>query len=545
MALKTLSGVRIWLSGSVPAQATPSERERLEGFVRELAERALREGATLSHGFHPSLTPTLLTVAKAYREQTGRRAAIHLSASANYGAPRGTYLGMTMAELCLDVEFEEIPEATTKEEGLVRLRNALAARADVLIAVGGNWWNVDKDRAGVPAEFELAITRGIPSFLLGTFGGATAGYLEEHDEILRDVRNGLDKAANLALANETDPSIVITKLLRQLSLLPLGRRETWDGERFRILSLDGGGIRGAFTAAVLAQWEAAMGRRVVDHFDLIAGTSTGGILAIGLGLGIPAKDLLDFYKLHGAEIFPMTSLSERVWHTLRQLVTSKFTVEDLEIQLRAAYDVNGVRTLADSKTRLLITSYNLTSNALTRYTTPHYPGAAATKHASPSAVAVGRATSAAPTYFPPATVDDLLAPHEAVDGGVWANCPAMAAIGEATGVLKIPLDRIDLLSVGTAGLPVIVDAPASSGVKGWALKAANLFMNSQMEATLLYARQLLGEDRFVRVDEPRIEGLDDLSTLDFLTGRGVEIAKQYHDVVWTRFLNGSHVRPWR
>ncbi len=60
-------------------------------------------------------------------------------------------------------------------------------------------------------------------------------------------------------------------------------------KRFRILSLDGGGIKGAFTAAVLAEWEKRTGRIIVDHFDLIAGTSTGGIIALGLGLGLPAE----------------------------------------------------------------------------------------------------------------------------------------------------------------------------------------------------------------------------------------------------------------
>jgi patatin-like phospholipase/acyl hydrolase len=63
-----------------------------------------------------------------------------------------------------------------------------------------------------------------------------------------------------------------------------------ESKRFRILSLDGGGIKGAFTAAVLTEWEKQSGKVVADHFDLIAGTSTGGIIALGLGLGLPASE---------------------------------------------------------------------------------------------------------------------------------------------------------------------------------------------------------------------------------------------------------------
>src|SRR5258708_24206495 len=76
--------------------------------------------------------------------------------------------------------------------------------------------------------------------------------------------------------------------------------------RFRILSIDGGGIRGIFPAAVLAGLERRYtgGRSIVSFFDLVAGTSTGGILALGLGAGYSAADLLDLYVQLGGEIFP-------------------------------------------------------------------------------------------------------------------------------------------------------------------------------------------------------------------------------------------------
>ena len=88
---------------------------------------------------------------------------------------------------------------------------------------------------------------------------------------------------------------------------------------FRILSLDGGGIKGAFSASVLAALEETTGRRCVEHFDLITGTSTGGIIALGLGLGKSAQEIVEFYREHGPQIFRGTSLVERTTGLWRQL----------------------------------------------------------------------------------------------------------------------------------------------------------------------------------------------------------------------------------
>jgi len=96
-------------------------------------------------------------------------------------------------------------------------------------------------------------------------------------------------------------------------------------DRFQILSLDGGGLRGMYTAAVLARLEEDLGIRIVDHFDLIAGTSTGGIIALGLGLGMTPREILEFYAAHGPRIFrDRTGL-----RSLRRISRTKYSAEPL------------------------------------------------------------------------------------------------------------------------------------------------------------------------------------------------------------------------
>ena len=541
-----LSGTRIWFSGSIPEDAGENEAARVRAFVKALARQAFRAGATVLHGFHPSLTPALLDAAREYHSALQTRAPLRLLVSAEFREPSGGYTGLTIGEVQQLAELQEIPQAENRQASLARLRDALASQADLLVAVGGKWWTLAADKAGVPAEFNLAIARGIPSFLLGGLGGATSGYLQEHPEILRHLRNGLDDKTNAALASEnSDVETLARTIVNQASRLPLGRRETESGQRFRILCLDGGGIRGAFTAAVLAHWERASGRRVAGHFDLIAGTSTGGILGIGLGLGLSAQQIVDFYTEHGPEIFPMTSLAGRAWHGAKHAVSNKFDAAVLDAKLKIAYDlVRKDAALGDSRQRLVITSYDLTGNHIATYRTSHHPSEPG--DGGLSAAVVARATSAAPTYFEAAKVKAGIAPHEAVDGGVWANCPALVAIGEAFHVLNVPLDRMDLLSIGTAGLPSLIAGPGIQGLAGWAGRAPDLILNAQLEAAIQQATQLLG-DRFLRVDDhqPRVQGLDESNRLDYLIDRGVEIAKRYAGTVMSRFVNGVPAASWR
>jgi patatin-like phospholipase/acyl hydrolase len=199
---------------------------------------------------------------------------------------------------------------------------------------------------------------------------------------------------------------------------------------FRILSLDGGGIKGVFAAAALARMEEIHGRCIVDHFDLIAGTSTGGILAIGIAFGIPPKDLLAFYRDRGPVIFPSTSLVQKSTALLRQLFHGpKYSHDVLRAELAKVLED---RKFGDASCRLAIPAYDAVANRIYVFKTAHAPGL--TNDIRTDAVDVALATSAAPTYFAAASVAK---DGRYVDGGVWANNPSLIALVEAVSSLGL------------------------------------------------------------------------------------------------------------
>jgi patatin-like phospholipase/acyl hydrolase len=314
--------------------------------------------------------------------------------------------------------------------------------------------------------------------------------------------------------------------------------------RFRILSLDGGGIKGAFSASVVAALEQDTGKAAADYFDLITGTSTGGIIAIGLGLGLPAERIVAFYKQHGPTIFPSTSLVSRTRALWRWLFGPKHSHEVLKAALR---EVLGDRKLGESRCRLVIPAYDAIAGRILPLKTAHHERFKYEYKAL--AVDVALATSAAPTYFQAAPFPT----HQNasyVDGGVWANCPALVGVVEAVGFLNVPIDQIDVLSIGTTTTPFNIAQHRHSGLAKWNAGLLNLMFEAQVEADVAQAKLLVG-DRLHRINHPAREGqytLDNASPekIDELIslGRGAAVKKENLDVVRTRFLNETKATPF-
>ena len=213
----------------------------------------------------------------------------------------------------------------------------------------------------------------------------------------------------------------------------MSKRHAADPPVFRVLALDGGGIRGIFTASFLATTEQLARRPIADFFDLIVGTSTGGIIALGVALGIPARRILDLYLDAGPRIFRRPCRA-------RMLLRPKYRNDELA---RVLWQTFGDRTLNDTIVPVCIPSYELTSS---------YPRIWKDDHVVDSpdggrtpAWQVALATSSAPIYFPGVTVGHG---DSHVDGGLYANNPSLIGLTEAVRYFGQPLDQVRILSVG-------------------------------------------------------------------------------------------------
>jgi predicted acylesterase/phospholipase RssA len=542
-----LKGARIWLSGSIPDAVDGVDSGSVAAFVAEIGEKIFRAGGSIIHGSHPTIWPILLDQAEKFQKAEGSKDCLTLVVSRHFSSePEKNNVpldGWRAHSIVHEVPAEEGKDA--RAESLKRLRHWIAERCDAVIVVGGKWWKENPGGAGIPVELEQARERGLPCFLLAGVGGAAEGYLGARPEIIRYLRNGLDEAENLKFATERNVAALASRIVGQLCRLPLVRGEALGDSTFRILSLDGGGIKGTFTAAVLAEWECVTKRKVTDHFDLIAGTSTGGILALGLGMGLSASTMLKFYEERGSTVFPMTSVGERWWHLARSIFKAKFGQDTLRTELESAFKGAAGKTLSDSQCRLVVPACHARTGAVHMFRTNHHPDLAGGAGLAATDVAV--ATAAAPTYFRAALVDG----KAYLDGGVWANNPTMAALVEALSRLRVPLNHVDILSVGTTSAPYAGRKTLESGLAGWLWRGriAELLMRAQAQGTLELASNLAGRPRLLRVDQSLVPGevsLDNVNRIADLKDYGRQAAGHPDMLadVKARFLNGVRVEPW-
>jgi hypothetical protein len=227
-------------------------------------------------------------------------------------------------------------------------------------------------------------------------------------------------------------------------------------KKFKILSIDGGGIKGVFPAYYLMMLENELKNRkdgknkLYQHFDLITGTSTGGIIAIALSLGISAKEIYELYINNASNIF-----GKKKW-LITQFFKSSHEREFLEKLVRSIFKkANGGADprLKDCKTNICIPIYDLIRGNPSVLKTPYHK--AFTRDYHIPAYQAAMATSAAPTYFDPysSTYTDLDGIERnfanKVDGGMVANNPTLVAVIEAVKAFKVEMSDLEILSIGT------------------------------------------------------------------------------------------------
>lgn len=277
--------------------------------------------------------------------------------------------------------------------------------------------------------------------------------------------------------------------------LPIGKPVV-PRQRIKVLCLSGGGYRGLFTAQVIHRLEAELQATSGDpsdtlfgqRFDLIAGTSIGGILATGLSCNVTGAQLVQALRVSGQTIFPPLR-----FRALRKLFgRPPYSPEPLRATISALMPDAASRQLAQHQPGLLLTTINWASAKL------HLLGSAGTTKVDDlglSLMDAMLATSAAPAYFPPHRVSH----HAFVDGGLAANAPDLLALQVARDMW--PGADIHMLSIGTAN-PLHGRDPSTLPNRGlgWAKPVIELVMNAQEMRAVEECAKLLGNHRYLRLN---------------------------------------------
>ncbi|PQJ34998.1 patatin [Salinibacter sp. 10B] len=278
-----------------------------------------------------------------------------------------------------------------------------------------------------------------------------------------------------------------------------------------VLSIDGGGIRGFIPALVLQHIEIETGRPTAEHFDLIAGTSTGGILALGLTLPqngtasdprYSAEELAALYRDRGEDIFHQPR-----WRQVASVVNlfdEKYDHSGLEGVLDEYF---GDQPVGDGLTDVMVSSYDIQAREPYFFMSWREPDQTVPMRRA------ARATSAAPTYFEPAKVAVGDQQRVLVDGGVFVNNPAVSAYAEAE--RRYPDEPIRLVSIGTGSAtePIGYDESQEWGKLGWAVETIDIVFDGVSDAADYQLRHVLGDrfDRFQVPLESASDAMDDAS----------------------------------
>ena len=213
----------------------------------------------------------------------------------------------------------------------------------------------------------------------------------------------------------------------------------------RVLALAGGGFLGLYTAVVLEGLEARIGGPLGRRFDLIAGTSIGGLLALALAYEVPMSSLVRLFVEQGPEVFSSRALPDgamsRLLDLSRSVLGPKYSGEPLREALQAEL---GEKRLADALHRIVVPAVDVELCQTKIFKTPHSPASAG--DGDVLAVDVAMATCAAPAYFPCVRVGSRVY----ADGGLYAVAPDQVALHELEHFMGVDPRRVSMLSIGTA-----------------------------------------------------------------------------------------------
>lgn len=278
-------------------------------------------------------------------------------------------------------------------------------------------------------------------------------------------------------------------LFQQRQQLPWPR-----DKNFKILSIDGGGIKGILPARILAEVEAEFckGKPLSSYFDMITGTSTGGILGIGLTANIKARNLLAMYLDRGSEIFPKKG---------NALLSPFSTIHDRKALESIVRETLGTRKFGEANTRLCIPSlYNQGEPVMRK--TAHHPDYK--KDHAREMASVALETSAAPLFLGGYKESEEIF----LDGGLFINNPIMAAVVDALACHDVQRHQVKVLSLGCGFTPLQFDEKvAKKGAAYWAKNSQRFASHLQSHNALGQAGLLIGRNNIIRIDPTVSEGI--------------------------------------
>lgn len=301
---------------------------------------------------------------------------------------------------------------------------------------------------------------------------------------------------------------------------------------FHVLALSGGGFRGLYTVTVLAELEAKLGVPLAKRFDLICGTSVGGILALGLAKEIPAAGLKNLFITHGRKIFA------RRFNLGGLFMFARHSNRGLKAVLEEQFLGD---TIGDLSHPVLIPTVNYATGAAKIFKTPHHISLEV-DHAT-RLVDVAMATSAAPTYFPLYKTER----GTFADGGLVANAPGLLGLHEAVEYFGVDESDVRVLSIGTMSIGVTIrgNGALDLGFMRWRSRLFDLIISAQESNIDNMLKHRLRDhyfliDDFAQPDQAKdIKKLDKVSkrAIDILTSRGINRAQAV--------LGDSKFQPFR
>ncbi|PHV61935.1 CBASS cGAMP-activated phospholipase [Cyanobacterium aponinum] len=280
---------------------------------------------------------------------------------------------------------------------------------------------------------------------------------------------------------------------------------------FKILAIDGGGIRGLYPGHILQRIHEEFKINFSEYFDLIIGTSTGSIIAGSLAIDYPIEKVVLLYEVEGEKIFSKNNFN------LGGIYQSKYSKKHLE---RVLNKVFGNKTLSDVKknTRLVIPATDIANGQVFVFKSPYLKEFVRDRNTKIADAILS--SCSAPTFFDPNKIENYLL----ADGGLWANNPTLVGLTEAIGKLKLDQDDIKILSIGT-GLGkqyYSIDHALNKKwgfINGWErTKLIESILNLQSISTENIVKFLVKEDNYLRLNfiSDRKLDLDNTKTLESL-----------------------------